>query len=238
MTKTELIIRKEASKFRDSAGLSPVEPVNIQSLLLKINVLTVYKPLSESFSGMAVKNDGKLFILVNSNHPVGRQNFTVGHELCHLYVQNDFAPHACLVGHFDPSNKQEWHADMFSAELLMPEDGLLEIIPEDQLGKNQITIVTILKLEHIFEVSRLALLYRLKNMGLITETVLNTFKDNVKKSAIDYGFGTALYKPANENLIIGDYGSKAHLLFESGRISEGHFLELMNIFQNDEQNQA
>jgi Zn-dependent peptidase ImmA (M78 family) len=235
MAKADLILKKEVSEFRDKLGLNPTEPVNVHGLLLKINVLAVFKPMSEGFSGMAVRNEKGAFILINSNQAIGRQNFTIGHELYHLFVQSDFTPHTCVIGHFDPAHKEEMRADLFSAELLMPEDGLIELIPREQLGMNKITLGTILKIEQIMSVSRSALLYRLKSLGLINDLLYNKYKDNVIKSAIDYGFVTTLYKPGNANTILGDYGQIANELFESGKISEGHFMELMSIFAIDEQ---
>jgi hypothetical protein len=55
----------------------------------------------------------------------------------------------------------------------------------------------------------------------------------VLKSACEYGYDRALYQKGNEGLVIGDYGEKARLLFEQGKISEGHYNELMNILQDE-----
>lgn len=38
-----------AEKFRTGQGLSLSEPINLKSLLRKLAILTVYKPLSEKF---------------------------------------------------------------------------------------------------------------------------------------------------------------------------------------------
>lgn len=37
-----------------------------------------------------------------------------------------------------------------------------------------------------------------------------------------------LYQSGNQNKIIGKYGSMARQLFDEHKISEGHYLELMN----------
>jgi hypothetical protein len=41
-----------AQDFRQKNGLSLSEPIKVKSLLQKLNVLTIYKPLSSRFSGM------------------------------------------------------------------------------------------------------------------------------------------------------------------------------------------
>ena len=42
----------------------------------------------------------------------------------------------------------------------------------------------------------------------------------------------SLYEAGNNGMVIGDFGEKARLLFESGRISEGHYYELLNMISN------
>ncbi len=55
---------------------------------------------------------------------------------------------------------------------------------------------------------------------------------SVKDSARAYGYDLSLYEPGNENLVIGDFGEKARILFESGKISEGHYYELLNMISD------
>jgi len=73
----------------------------------------------------------------------------------------------------------------------------------------------------------------LKDIGLITEAYLNELKSvPVKESAMQYGYNLSLYEAGNKGIVIGDFGEKARLLFESGRISEGHYYELLNMISN------
>ena len=48
-------LEKEANWFRMKHGYNGMEPIPLQSLLLALNVLTLYNPLSNNFSGMAIK---------------------------------------------------------------------------------------------------------------------------------------------------------------------------------------
>ena len=52
------LIDRQVSDFRQRVGLSDTQSVNLKSLLLKLNVLTVYRPLSKDFSGMSLKSPG------------------------------------------------------------------------------------------------------------------------------------------------------------------------------------
>jgi Zn-dependent peptidase ImmA (M78 family) len=92
----EVEIEKKAFAFRQQNGLSSAEPIRLKSLLLKNNVLTLFKPLSDSFSGMAVKiDDHNRFMMVNCEQSLGKQHFTIGHELYHLFIQENFKSQKC-----------------------------------------------------------------------------------------------------------------------------------------------
>lgn len=227
MSLNKFIIEKQASDFRADNGLGLLDPIRLRSLLLKLNVLTIFRPLSVNFSGMCEKYDsGHYFILINSNNSKGRQHFTIAHELYHLFIEPNPKPHRCNPGVLKFSYEKE--ADMFASLVLMPEAGLSAIIPNSELDMDKISIATVIKLEQYFSVSRAALLYRLKDVGLISSSKRAALSDlPIISTARSYGYDTSLYRPANENLVIGDYGEKARKLFDDGVISEGHYLELL-----------
>lgn len=222
------IIEIKASELRNEWGLSADEPAAVKQLLLKLNILTLFRPLRSDFSGMCLKKGEHKFILINSSHPVGRQHFTISHELYHLFVQDSFEIHYCNPGS-SSSSKQEKEADFFSSVFLMPAMGIKRMIPENELLGKKISMATILKLEQYFEVSRSALLIRLKFLKIISQTDYDALSAvPVIKSAREYGFDTSLYLPGNEGVVIGDYGIKARSLFDKGLISEGHYIELLS----------
>jgi len=224
------ILQKNASIFRERNGISSSEAIRLKSFLLKLNVLTIFKPLSENFSGMSLKiNENSRFILINSNHSIGRQHFTIAHELYHLFIQEKFEIHQCKTGLFDTRNKEEYNADYFASCLLMPENGINEMIPDEELKNGKVSLQSVIKLEQYFSVSRTSILLRLRMLGLLdtkTYEYLKSFK--ATESAQLYGYNTTLYKSGNHNVIIGDYGEKAKKLFDKEKISEGHYLELMH----------
>ena len=226
------LLKKQASALREEGGYTNSEPVNLHSLLFKINVITFFKPLSNDFSGMAFRYNDYDFILVNSNQAVGRQNFTIAHELYHLRFQKDFTTRACVINDLDGDKKNEQRANAFAALFLLPEEALLDNIPEPELKKDAISVGTLLKLEQIFEVSHTYLLFRLKNLGLLTEEGrIRHTSYSVRKQVKEYGFPLDLYKSGNHHKIIGDYGVLAKNLLEENKVSEGHYLELMKVLQ-------
>lgn len=221
-----------AQDFRQQNGLSLSEPLKIKSLLQKTNVLTIYKPLSSNFSGMSIKIDSPektfRFMLVNSQHPVGKQHFTICHEFYHLYYQKNFNAAISCTGLFDKKgNPEEYNADIFASYLLLPENGIWEMIPEQERMKNRIKTGTVLAIEQYYGSSHTAMLFRLLNMGLIDNDYKDALATGVMSNARKFGYSTSLYEKDNENEVIGDYGMLAYKAWEKGIVSESAFFGLL-----------
>jgi Zn-dependent peptidase ImmA (M78 family) len=231
MTKYDLIsseIRQKAIQFRNDNGFSNTEPIRLKSLLLKKNVLSVFRPLSGSFSGMAIKDalDNR-FMLINDDHNIGKQHFTIAHELYHLFIQDNFKSQRCITGTFSKTDIEEYKADMFAAYFLIPDDGIRLNVPAEEQAIDEIKLETVVLLEQYYSVSRKAVLQRLKNMHIISSVCFDRYEPNVKNSARRLGYQLDIYEPGNSGLIIGDYGVLANQLFKKGSISESHYVELM-----------
>ena len=227
--KTTLLnyVESQASRFRQLAGLSDSEAVNLRSLLLKLNVLTLFRPMSDSFSGMSLKGNAQLFMLINSNQPRCRQHFTIAHELYHLFIENNPVPHRCQAG--GKKNESEQCADAFALMFLMPADGVRQMIPEDELKQGKVSLATALKLGQYFGTSHAAVLNRLSDLNLIGRNEREQLSGiSVKRACREYGYDTSLYESGYEGRVIGDFGEKARKLFEADKISEGHYLELLH----------
>lgn len=109
------------------------------------------------------KND--TFIVVNQNHPVTRQRFTVAHELSHFV--NDYE-RLLVEGRLDRvksmhSNGIEAAADKLAAEILMPEKqtrSFIESLNPDESWSKRIELVA-----DKFKVSRSMAIIRLRELG-------------------------------------------------------------------------
>ena len=237
----EILAKKEAAEFRRAHGLSAAESLHLENLLLDLNILTVFLPL-KGISGMALKvvNGDSInrFILVNSNHPIGRQNFTICHELYHLFIQKNFTSQICQTGTFNRKDLDEYRADLFASHLLIPEDGIERMLNEVELTrKSSISLASVLKLSQYFACSNTALMIRLDGLGYDgfrkNETLQKEYSKEIQKKAIEHGYDIAIYKSGNLNKVIGDYGVLARRHFEDNNISESRYAELMyDIFVN------
>lgn len=224
-----------ARKFRKDNSLNENEPIIFSNLLQKNNILTVYRPLSSGLSGMSIKiktNEGQdnfqRFMLINSEHSIGKQHFTICHELYHLYFQENFTATISNAGKFDKKGDiNEYRADMFAVYLLLPEWGVWSLIPKEERVKNKVTIGTMLAIEQYFACSHATLLIRLVELGLIDEEYKAQYQHGIKSYARKYGYDTKLYEPGKQNKVIGNYGSMAYKAWDEGIISESSYMSLM-----------
>lgn len=118
-------------------------------------------------------------------------------------------------------------ADIFASHLLIPEDGISRMIPDDEDGKDKLSLATLLKIEQTYKCSRTALLMQLFKMKYISNDFKILYSQNVRIGAIKHGYLTDLYEEGEEKALLGTYGSLAHKLYNEDKISEGHFNELM-----------
>lgn len=224
-----------AKKFRTDHGLSQSEAINLKSLLRKLSIFSMFKPLSNTAYGICLKSSsGACFMLINSENTKGRQHYTIAHELYHLFCEENPKPHICS-NESGGKNASEYNADAFASALLLPTEGLFQFLSEEEIKEQKPTLATIIKMEQYFSVSRSALLFRLKNLNVLSQKsfdLLNAIP--VIESAKQYGYDISLYCKGNKNLVIGDFGEKARRLYEKDKISEGHYFELLNLISNEE----
>jgi len=224
----QLILDKYAAQFRAENGYSNKESIHLKSLLRKSGVLSVFRPMEMAISGMAIKvGEDQRFMLINTSRTLGHQHFTICHELYHLFIQKDFTYQVCSAGFFNKKDKEEYNADAFSSKLLMPEEGILALIPDKELSKSKVSLSTILKIEQYFSCSRAALLFRLEELRLITKLQREQLNQGVRRSALDHGYSLKLYEKDNQEEVIGNYGDMARKLFEKDKISESHYFSLL-----------
>lgn len=121
---------------------------------------------------------GRIFVLVNSQMPLSKQIFAVGHELYHVwcYLEND-DPQLVQNGSMLDSmtmddtttEQEEMEANAFAGLLLVPSDILYQQIRIYGIDVIRISMMDILMLMEIFAVPYKAVVLRLYEDGLISE---------------------------------------------------------------------
>jgi Zn-dependent peptidase ImmA (M78 family)/DNA-binding XRE family transcriptional regulator len=182
-----------ADDERRRLGFGSAPLPDLVELLEAQGVRTGLVDLPEDVSGFTL-NDRKigLFVVVNREHPVLRRRFSFAHEYAHVLI--DRARFGVVSRSAEREDLPEVRANSFAAGFLMPEAGVRAFI--ERLGKGRpsrssaevfdgtestniegraapgsqaIQIYDVVRLAHHFDVSRSAALYRLLNLGLLSQ---------------------------------------------------------------------
>jgi len=145
-------------------------PIDIEKIANSLGVQIKLSKLEDNISGFLYLKNENPVIFVNNIHPVPRQRFTIAHELGHLILNHngDLFVDKEHVLYRDSRSKEgslklEREANRFAAELLMPEEMII-----DEIVENEIDLDDPKKLNDLakkFKVSTQALTIRLNNLG-------------------------------------------------------------------------
>lgn len=154
-----------ASLVRQGLGLGRAPVADVAEVAERHFGLDVLAwPTGNAVSGLCAHGQGVAMILVSTAFPRGHQRFTAAHELAHHLLGD---PREIVVDGdlYDSSNPMEKRANAFAAALLMPVDGLREMVRDRPVDEAVLS-----GLMRHFGVSYSALLYRLasRSVGLLT----------------------------------------------------------------------
>ena len=222
----------QASLLRRRLGEDNASPIDVFVLAFSIeNLSLVFYPMGKSLSGICIKNQGIPVIAINSAMSLGRQRFSLAHELYHLYFDENPGSSICIQ-RIGEGGEAEKEADIFASYLLMPAVGLEEIIHKLCGGsKVKLGIREIVSIEQHFGVSRQALLWRLINDKKLTAKEAEVFRQNVILSAVSLGYDKSLYRPLPESKRYGTYGyyiQKVGELLTKELISQGRYEQFLS----------
>lgn len=222
----------KAERLRKQLGEDNNSPVDIFALAQGIETLTiVYYPLGNKISGMCVKGaDGRCTIALNSSMTLGRQRFSLAHELYHLFYDNNMK--SVCAKSIGMGSEVEKMADAFAAYFLMPRAALADKV-DSLISKHggKINLQDIIRIEQYFGVSHQTAVYQLNNCGYINRDDLDAFLNiSVKQKAETMGFSSDLYRPLPERkqyCTYGHYIDQADQLINRDIISYGKYEELL-----------
>lgn len=182
---------------------------------------------SSTDSDFESKISSDMLIGINSNMSIGRQNFTLAHELYHLLYEenkNNF-----VICDYSSESESEIEANIFASYLLIPYECLKRYAKNMNISKWSLDDV--IAAEQYYQISHMALLFRLVEQNFITEEESLEFQ-NVKISheARIRGFNDDLYYPSPEDrkfFSLGNYVKSVGKAYSSNKISVGKKDELL-----------
>lgn len=236
MNKMDLLIK--AQELRKVLGEDDDSPMDIFALALAIAKLTLVRyPMGERLSGMCVRNENGSVIAINSGMTLGRQRYSLAHELYHLYYDEKMT--AICEKTIGSGNDIEKSADQFASYFLIPPVSLKSKIAVLQAGNNTkvLGVNEIVYLEQYYGVSRQAMLSRLLDDKAIKPAEADALRINVIRSASSLGYSKELYVPLPEDKRYATYGyliDQVNKALGKGLISNGKYEEiLLQAFRSD-----
>lgn len=183
-----------AERLRLGLGDAPVG--SMTQMLENQGVRTGVRQLGEDVSGITLQHPrAGTMVLVNESEAPQRQRFSWTHEYAHVLVDRNRRGIVSRASERD--SLIEVRANAFAANFLLPEQGVRAFLerlgkghpsrihsevfdeatmtPVDartEAGSQKIQILEVVELAHYFGVSRVAALYRLRNLRLISENEL------------------------------------------------------------------
>lgn len=171
-----LHIRALAEEYAAKYNPDRVSPFPFENVLKAHEDLQIYyTALEDEVSGVILFKDKEYSILINTDKPTTRQNFTIGHELGHYFLHKDELQRSngivdgddsldgqkILYRRDDERNKRlEIEANNFAASLLMPADLVRRAWQATR---------SVEECARIFSVSVVAMSVRLTKLKLLSE---------------------------------------------------------------------
>lgn len=200
-------------------------PIDIFRVVLEKveNVTICFFETEDNLSGSSIKTKNQTIIFINSKHPLGRQRFTLAHEIYHLKYDDKFIN--CGLDH--KNDEVEQKADMFASALLMSNGALYNFEVENNI--DEWTLDHVIQAEQYFQISHQAMLRRLKMLGKISEETAEDYTPDIKYNAELRGYDLKLYEPYSNqaNMILGNYVKLVNKTYENNLISENKKNELL-----------
>ncbi len=187
-------------------------------------VLLISRPLEDGSAACYREEDGSV-VMFNEKEVRWRQTFTLAHELFHL-ITWDTSLISQIQSNEELFHKNEKLADAFAAALLMP----LQMIGLDVRG-NKLTYSFIVALAGKYQVSKQAMLLRLRYLRLIDQQAVDQALADSEFSQLDHD----TFKLAFAS--IPPFGNRfirlAYLAYEKGRLSKARLAKMLSVKLRD-----
>lgn len=168
-------------------------PNNFESLVEDLSGLSIaLEPLGEQVAGLYACIDETAIALVDSSVPLGRQRFTVAHELCHFLLRD--TDRLIVDKQLTGRTNAERRANAFAAHFLMPQESVRRYLRSREPSEE-----VVIELVYTFGVSLQALLWHLFNLGLLSKGRMKKMQEvGLKSLSIRYGYGDVWQRAAAE----------------------------------------
>jgi len=189
-------------------------PVSNLIHLLESKGVRVYSIVEDNYNvdAFSVWNNGTPFVLLNTLKSAERSRFDAAHELGHLVLHKHGVPR---------DRTAEKEADSFASAFLMPEGSVRASAVRNP------SWTTLIQMKHEWLVSLAAMIYRLKELDLLTEWQNRTFVIDLRKRGWHKDEPYSIPKETSQIF------SKIFQTLEEEKISKVNVAQELNISKKD-----
>lgn len=168
---------------------------NSTQLLSEMDYYIIKAQAPKNLSGFYIKKDKYPFIFVNTNHSLGRQNFSLWHEVYHHYMN-----HQNGISDFGSNLLEEREAEIFAGCVLLPDTEVQKWMnQQDDIMRPEV----LAKMSDYYNMSFNGVMVRTMQLNPISKEKYNALKllSNVENAAelyalyIDNNLATDILKP-------------------------------------------
>jgi Zn-dependent peptidase ImmA (M78 family)/DNA-binding XRE family transcriptional regulator len=192
------VVKFTSAEVRNWLGVGDSAPLsNVFSLLENEGLKIIQHPLPDDVSGFSAYTDetGAL-IAVNSNQAPERQYFTCIHELGHLiFHRREYVRGAAEGRKKRKKDPKETASDKFAAEVMLP-DKVVYAELKGLKGRGWIPEPVLRDLKKRYWVSMATVLYRARDLGVLTENDFGKQIGWIAKHKIEFKEENKLSAPA------------------------------------------
>ncbi|MDW5524640.1 ImmA/IrrE family metallo-endopeptidase [Carnobacterium maltaromaticum] len=241
--KKELITEVEniARNFRrEHINICQAPIPNSFKVAEELGFFVVSASAPNELSGFTTTIDGKSMIVVNSNHPLGRQNYSIWHEIYHWYAKD--GKDVSLMGDNEYS-ETEFKAEAFASEILLEKKVLereLQNLGYKSISKNHMKYLKnedIVKLQNKFKVSYRAMLTRIitisGNKDINNRYGVAASQEKIIQFNIKCGFDGGLEQPTLKPYISESLFEYLTFNLEKGRVSSIHVERFIEFIEGE-----
>lgn len=204
----------------------------------ELGFFVVSCPAPDKLSGMTMNIQDKAMIVVNSVHPLGRQNYSIWHEVYHWYTGDG---QDISLSEDAEYSETEYKAELFASEILMDKKSLKVYLNRLGYSSNaQLKFLKredIVKLQNDFQVSYRAMLTRIISASGRVDLGNRYAIANTQQKIIEFnkslGYSGNLEKGNLPTYISPSFFTYLEHNLKKGRISKNYVDSLLKFVEED-----
>ncbi|ARJ38028.1 hypothetical protein SporoP8_03435 [Sporosarcina ureae] len=228
-------------KFKESfPGIIEMPMKNSISKIESLGIFVLISAAPLEVSGFCMTIGEDTFIFVNKNHVLGRQNFSLWHEVYHWFTESTGS---VSIVNEQENSEIEYQADYFASLVLLDKNHLSEKLWEMGIRNSNnakyISYDHIIKLQHYFQVSYSSMVRKIieiyPNSNLSSRYALGipARQDELIRKTLDLNLSVNLIQPSKNTYISRELFILLEKLHSENKISKSKVFSIMDFIEKE-----